>query len=959
MLYRIDVAASEFYNTQLEAEVTTRVGGTFAERATADGKRPVRELAGVDPRLNAAVVQPPAGDRHRPPRSCRPGSSPTTAGCRPPWRSLRAGAAGHPGHPGPQTRTPLPGRATRRVAAARPLEVLGGKRNLDRMVAAATTRGRGSDPGGPDTARRPRRRAPSGPWSSPGRRWRENQRAGRGDPAGPGRRGRTRAGSTTSPPGSPPGCSPAGTVSRSGWTPRLTGPDAPEVPDGLRRSGRDVGVPGREGAAVHHHARCWTRSGGSSPPPAGPTGNAVADGDVELAMLEWSANTGGRTLNTAQAQMVREVATGGRRVQLALAPAGTGKTTVMGVLAAAWRNAGGTVIGLAPQASAAEELRDALTGVSHRHPGQTRLRTHRTATGHWRPGLGRRHRPAVPGDRRRGRVGVHPEPGHRRSGSSWTGAGGCCWSGTTGNAPPPAPGECSATSTPPTAAPPWSRSCGSPTPSRGRPPSRSGPATPAAVGFYADHQRLHAGHRRHRHRRRLHARGPRIVAAGRDSIMMAPTLDLVGQLNARARADRIAAAGGRSRPGPGAGDGQRGHRVRRGPDRHQEERPVPAARRRHRLRAEQPPVHRHRGQPGRVPGRRPRSAAAPGSRCPPSTSRDGHVRLGYAHTLAGCQGMTVGAPAGKHGPGRQGTAHALLTPGMTRNEVYPGMTRGGHREPRLHRHRQRSGGDPHQVIKPESVTPPTINEIFAEMIGRDGVQPVRDHRAPGGRRPGPAARPGRRRLHPRRRRRRRNTSSARKNWPGSPPAAEQAVPGVTTAPAWETLRGHLAVLAADGQRPHRRARRGRRPTGNWTPPGTWPRCWTTGWTRPGTTPNSPGRCRGCPPSRPGSPTTPTGRRTSRPAPTTSGTSPRRSGRKRRPGPRDRAGVGGPVPAQPGPGRGSRGVAGRGIGRPRRPATRGAAAAPDRHDHPTHASSSTGACRRRVTPPTAPTGGPPS
>ena len=60
-------------------------------------------------------------------------------------------------------------------------------------------------------------------------------------------------------------------------------------------------------------------------------------------MLEWSANSGGRTLNTAQAAMVREVATGGRRVQLALAPAGTGKTTVMGVLAAAWRNAGGTV----------------------------------------------------------------------------------------------------------------------------------------------------------------------------------------------------------------------------------------------------------------------------------------------------------------------------------------------------------------------------------------------------------------------------------------------------------------------------------------------------------------------------------------------------------------------------------------------------------------------------------------
>ena len=39
-----------------------------------------------------------------------------------------------------------------------------------------------------------------------------------------------------------------------------------------------------------------------------------------------------------------------------------------------------------------------------------------------------------------------------------------------------------------------------------------------------------------------------------------------------------------------------------------------------------------------------RSAAASGPRCPPTTSRDGHVRLGYAHTLAGCQGMTVGVP---------------------------------------------------------------------------------------------------------------------------------------------------------------------------------------------------------------------------------------------------------------------------------------------------------------------------
>ena len=52
MLYRFNVAASEYYNSQLEAEVTARVGGAFAARERSDGKRPVRELVGVDGRLN-------------------------------------------------------------------------------------------------------------------------------------------------------------------------------------------------------------------------------------------------------------------------------------------------------------------------------------------------------------------------------------------------------------------------------------------------------------------------------------------------------------------------------------------------------------------------------------------------------------------------------------------------------------------------------------------------------------------------------------------------------------------------------------------------------------------------------------------------------------------------------------------------------------------------------------------
>ena len=103
-------------------------------------------------------------------------------------------------------------------------------------------------------------------------------------------------------------------------------------------------------------------------------------------MLEWSANSGGRVLNTGQARWSREIATSGRRVQLALAPAGTGKTTVMGVLAAAWRNGGGTVVGLAPQASAPpRNSRDALTGVTADTLDKLVLRPHHRTAERWQP----------------------------------------------------------------------------------------------------------------------------------------------------------------------------------------------------------------------------------------------------------------------------------------------------------------------------------------------------------------------------------------------------------------------------------------------------------------------------------------------------------------------------------------------------------------------------------------------
>lgn len=73
----------------------------------------------------------------------------------------------------------------------------------------------------------------------------------------------------------------------------------------------------------------------------------------------------GARLNAGQRDMVRSFAQSTRRLQLALAPAGAGKTTAMRVLANAWRNSGGRVFAFAPSARAAQELGDTIGARPH------------------------------------------------------------------------------------------------------------------------------------------------------------------------------------------------------------------------------------------------------------------------------------------------------------------------------------------------------------------------------------------------------------------------------------------------------------------------------------------------------------------------------------------------------------------------------------------------------------------
>ena len=89
---------------------------------------------------------------------------------------------------------------------------------------------------------------------------------------------------------------------------------------------------------------------------AGRRGGRIADSNsIQLAILQSMANR--QPLNEGQQALVAAMAGSGVRLQLAIAPAGTGKTTAMRTLATAWTNSGGTILGLAPSAAAAEQLR--------------------------------------------------------------------------------------------------------------------------------------------------------------------------------------------------------------------------------------------------------------------------------------------------------------------------------------------------------------------------------------------------------------------------------------------------------------------------------------------------------------------------------------------------------------------------------------------------------------------------
>jgi hypothetical protein len=89
-------------------------------------------------------------------------------------------------------------------------------------------------------------------------------------------------------------------------------------------------------------------------------GASVESTAVDLALLEMAAN--GAAPDAGQAYLVRQMCSSGARLQLAIAPAGAGKTTAMRALTLAWTQDGGQLLGLAPSAAAADVLAE-QTGI--------------------------------------------------------------------------------------------------------------------------------------------------------------------------------------------------------------------------------------------------------------------------------------------------------------------------------------------------------------------------------------------------------------------------------------------------------------------------------------------------------------------------------------------------------------------------------------------------------------------
>ncbi|MCF4122058.1 relaxase domain-containing protein [Antribacter sp. KLBMP9083] len=359
VLYEHVVAASEVYNSALEQYLREDLGLEFAERPTGPGKRPVREVVGVDRDLCEAWSSRRAdilarladltAEFHA--THGRPSSKTEAIGLAQ-QANLETREAKH------EPRSLAEQRATWRAQA----DAILGPGGVDDIVAAAIGRTTGFRSGGvtagwvQETAARvvAEVEVRAATWQD----WHLTAEVLR----------QVRANTDVHVPADDLEVVTAAVLEAARSRCVNLTPDLDDVaePQALRRSD-GTSVYRHTGADRYTTTRILDAEQRILAAAEQRDGAAMEAADVDLVLLEAHAN--GHRLNDAQRRLVTALATSGARVQVALAPAGTGKTTAMRTLAAAWAQSGGrdrtggNVVGLAPSATAAAELR-AATGIS-------------------------------------------------------------------------------------------------------------------------------------------------------------------------------------------------------------------------------------------------------------------------------------------------------------------------------------------------------------------------------------------------------------------------------------------------------------------------------------------------------------------------------------------------------------------------------------------------------------------
>jgi DNA primase catalytic core len=821
-LHKLAVAASERYNTRLEAELVDRLGVAFTPRPAAAGKRPVRELVGFHDPPPAPALAPGGGPGGAgPARTARTAGTAGTGGSGADllavWSARRSAIedcqgrltvrfqADHGRPPTPveairlaqqatlQTR---PGKHAPRTHAEQraawrqqATTVLGGQSQLTALVTRVLNPGRT-----PRSLRRPSRP-----------RWLLRRPALRR----PGLDRPVPAGAD--PPGQEWVERTAAVVVATVQSTRATWQDGHLLAEAQRRARADgvavndldvavdavlaharrsclrLGVPDpvdepaplrrRDGVSVYTvaatqlytseqvlAAECSLLATASRT-----DGRRCTPATIECALVESAAN--GIELNPGQARLVRDLACSGSRLQVVLAPAGTGKTTALSVLARAWREDGGHVIGLAPSAAAAAVLRTEIDA-----PTDTLAKLLHTLS-----------TTPVPGPVPDGVAGIGPgtlvlvdEAGMASTSDlarivAWvTGRGGsvrligddqqlaAIGAGGVLRDIADVHGALTLTHTVRFTDPSEGAACLA---------LREG--DPAALGFYLDHGRVHVGDIETVVDQAYQAWAAD-RRAGVDAVMLAPTRNLAAALNTRAHTDLLA-TGEASGPAVTLADGSqattgdvittrvndrrlpisatdwvkngdRWHVTRVHPDGALDVTHL-ATRRRARL---------------------------------PASYTMAHVALGYATTVHAAQGITADV---SHvvavGEESRQMLYVALTRGRRSNHVYLAVT---------------GNGDPHTVTTRDALLPPTAAELLARILAHDGPQSsaTTAHR----RQAEPSAR-----LRDATARYDDAVHTAARRYLGPEglaalnTAADTAFPYLSEQPAWPALQGHLALIA--------------------------------------------------------------------------------------------------------------------------------------------------------------------